>query len=163
MPTRLAHIGIAVRSIADARNFYEEVLGLTVESIEDVESEGVRVALLPFPGGKVELLEPMDDDTPVGRFLDKHGEGLHHVSFDVPDVRKTILAGIEHGVETVGEAPRNGAEGREIAFFHPLFTHGVLVEVAGPPAGASGAAAGARSDVDADMDIDEPPVGGYPE
>lgn len=132
MAVRLAHIGIAVHSIVDARNFYEEVLGLTVESIEDVESEGVRVAMLPFPGGEVELLEPLGGDTPVGRFLEKHGEGLHHVSFDVPDVQRTIRAGIEHGVDTVGEAPRTGAGGREIAFFHPLFTHGVLVEVAGP-------------------------------
>lgn len=132
MAVRLAHIGIAVHSIVDARNFYEEVLGLSVESIEDVESEGVRIAMLPFPGGEVELLEPLAGDTPVGRFLEKHGEGLHHVSFDVPDVQRTIRAGIEHGVETVGEAPRTGAEGREIAFFHPLFTHGVLVEVAGP-------------------------------
>lgn len=132
MSVCLAHIGIAVRSIADARIFYEEVLGLKVEKIEDIASEGVRVALLPFPGGEIELLEPLDPDTPVGRFLAKHGEGLHHVAFDVPDVRKAILAGIEHGVETVGEAPRPGAEGREIAFFHPLFTHGVLVEVAGP-------------------------------
>ncbi|MDX1661777.1 MAG: methylmalonyl-CoA epimerase [Gemmatimonadota bacterium] len=132
MTVRLAHIGIAVHSIPDARNFYEEVLGLSVESIEDVESEGVRVAMLPFPGGEVELLEPLGEDTPVGRFLAKHGEGLHHVSFDVPDVQRTILAGIEHGVETVGDAPRTGAEGRPIAFFHPLFTHGVLVEIAGP-------------------------------
>jgi len=130
---QLAHIGIAVRSIADARIFYEEVLGLEVERIEDIESEGCRVALLPFDGGELELLEPLRDDSPVGRFLAKHGEGLHHVSFDVPDVRKAIRAGYEHGVETVGEAPRTGAEGREIAFFHPLFTHGVLVEVAGPP------------------------------
>jgi methylmalonyl-CoA epimerase len=129
---RLAHIGIAVRSIPDARIFYEEVLGLEVEKIEDIESEGVRVALIPFEGGEVELLEPLRDDSPVGRYLAKHGEGLHHVSFDVPDVRKSILAGLEHGVETVGEAPRKGAEGREIAFFHPLFTHGVLIEVAGP-------------------------------
>ncbi len=135
MAVRLAHIGIAVHSIVDARNFYEEVLGLTVESIEDVESEGVRVAMLPFPGGEVELLEPLGEDTPVGRFLEKHGEGLHHVSFDVPDVQRTIRAGIEHGVDTVGEAPRTGAGGREIAFFHPLFTHGVLVEVAGPRPG----------------------------
>jgi methylmalonyl-CoA epimerase len=132
MTVRLAHIGIAVRSIVDARVFYEEVLGLEVEKIEEIASEGVRVALLPFPGGEIELLEALDPETPVGRFLAKHGEGLHHVSFDVPDVRKAILAGIEHGVETVGEAPRLGAEGREIAFFHPLFTHGVLVEVAGP-------------------------------
>lgn len=132
MDVRLAHIGIAVRSIADARIFYEEVLGLKVEKVEDLPGEGVRVALLPFPGGEIELLEPVEDDTPVGRFLNKHGEGLHHVSFDVPDVRGAIHAGIEHGVETVGEAPRVGAEGREIAFFHPLFTHGVLIEVAGP-------------------------------
>ncbi len=129
---RLAHIGIAVRSIADARIFYEEVLGLEVERIEEIESEGCRVAMLPFDGGELELLEPLRDDSPVGRFLARHGEGLHHVSFDVPDVRRAILAGIEHGVETVGEAPRKGAEGRDIAFFHPLFTHGVLVEVAGP-------------------------------
>jgi len=129
---QLAHIGIAVRSIADARIFYEEVLGLEVERIEEIESEGCRVALLPFDGGELELLEPLRDDSPVGRFLAKHGEGLHHVSFDVPDVRRAVMAGIEHGVETVGEAPRKGAEGREIAFFHPLFTHGVLIEVAGP-------------------------------
>ena len=135
MTVRLAHIGIAVRSIAEARNFYEEVLGLEVEEIEEIESEGVRVALMPFPGGEVELIEPLGKDTPVGRFLERHGEGLHHVSFDVPDVRGTIRAGIEHGVETVGEAPRTGAEGREIAFFHPLFTHGVLIEVAGPRPG----------------------------
>lgn len=135
MSVRLAHIGIAVRSIAEARVFYEGVLGLEVEKVEDIPTEGVRVALLPFPGGEVELLEPLENDTPVGRFLAKHGEGLHHVSFDVPDVRRSILAGLEHGVETVGEAPRIGAEGREIAFFHPLFTHGVLVEVAGPRPG----------------------------
>lgn len=132
LSVRLAHIGIAVRSIAEARTFYEEVLGLEVADIEEVPSEGVRLALLPFPGGKVELLEPLGEDSPVGRFLDRHGEGLHHVSFDVPDVRQSIRAGIEHGVETVGEAPRPGAEGREIAFFHPLFTHGVLIEVASP-------------------------------
>lgn len=132
MPVRLAHVGIAVRSIAEARVFYEEVLGLEVESIEDVASEGVRVASLPFAGGEVELLEPLEEDTPVGRFLAKHGEGLHHLAFRVPDVRQAIHAGLEHGVDTVGEAPRAGAGGREIAFFHPLFTHGVLVEVAGP-------------------------------
>ena len=132
MEVRLAHIGIAVRSIADARIFYEEVLGLEVESIEEIESEGCRVALLPFDGGELELIEPLREDTPVGRFLAKHGEGMHHISFDVPDVRKAISAGFQHGVETVGEAPRKGAEGREIAFFHPLFTHGVLIEVAGP-------------------------------
>jgi methylmalonyl-CoA epimerase len=129
MTVRLAHVGIAVRSIVDARIFYEEVLGLAVESVEEIESEGVKVALLPFPGGEIELLEPLREDSPVGRFLDKHGEGLHHLSFEVPDVHQSILAGIEHGVETVGEAPRKGAEGREIAFFHPLFTHGVLIEV----------------------------------
>ncbi len=132
MSVSLAHIGIAVHSIAEARAFYEEVLGLSVEGIEEVPGEGVRVALLPFAGGAVELIEPLEDDSPVGRFLERHGEGLHHVSFDVPDVRRAIIAGIEHGVETVGDAPRRGAEGREIAFFHPLFTHGVLIEVAGP-------------------------------
>lgn len=136
MTTRLAHIGIAVHSIVEARDFYEEVLGLEVEEIEEVPSEGVKIAMLPFPGGKIELIEPLDDDTPVGRFLEKHGEGLHHVSFDVPDVQDTILTGVEHGVETVGEAPRTGAEGREIAFFHPLFTNGVLIEIAGPRPGA---------------------------
>ena len=131
MSVRLAHIGIAVRSIVDARVFYEEVLGLSVESVEEIESEGVKVALLPFPGGEIELLEPLAEDTPVGRFLEKHGEGLHHLSFEVPDVHRSIVAGFEHGVETIGEAPRKGAEGRDIAFFHPLFTHGVLVEVCG--------------------------------
>ena len=114
MTVRLAHVGIAVRSIVDARIFYEEVLGLEVESVEEIESEGVKVALLPFPGGEIELLEPLSDDTPVGRFLEKHGEGLHHLSFEVPDVRRSIVAGIEHGVETVGEAPRKGAEAGKV-------------------------------------------------
>ena len=132
MSVRLAHIGIAVHSIAEARTFYEEVLGLTVDEIEQVPGEGIKVALIPFAGGAVELIEPVENDSSVGRFLERHGEGLHHVSFDVPDVRGAIIAGIEHGVETVGDAPRQGAEGREIAFFHPLFTHGVLVEIAGP-------------------------------
>lgn len=140
MDVRLAHIGVAVRSIFDARVFYEEVLGLEVRHIEEIPSEGVKVALIPFDGGEIELLEPTDPDTPVGRFLAKHGEGLHHVSFDVPDVHQAILAGIEHGVETVGEAPRIGAAGREIAFFHPLFTHGVLIEVAGQAPAREGAA-----------------------
>ncbi|MGH7559141.1 MAG: methylmalonyl-CoA epimerase, partial [Gemmatimonadota bacterium] len=139
---QLAHVGIAVRSIYDARVFYEEVLGLEVRDIEEIASEGVKIALIPFDGGEIELLEPLEPDTPIGRFLDKHGEGLHHVSFDVPDVRGAILAGIEHGVETVGEAPRMGSEGREIAFFHPLFTHGVLVEVAGPRGEETGDLAG---------------------
>lgn len=129
MSVRLAHIGIAVRSIVDARIFYEEVLGLEVESVEEIEAEGVKVALLPFPGGEIELLEPLAEDTPVGRFLERNGEGLHHISFEVPDVHRAIVSGIERGVETVGDAPRKGAGGRDIAFFHPLFTHGVLVEV----------------------------------
>lgn len=147
MTVRLAHIGIAVHSIVDARNFYEEVLGLEVTEIEEVASEGVWVAFLPFDGGAVELIEPLDEDTPIGRFLAKHGEGLHHVSFDVPDVRESILAGIERGVETVGEAPRQGAAGREIAFFHPLFTHGVLIEVASPAGeGSREEAGGAPAD-----------------
>lgn len=136
MTVRLAHVGIAVHSIPDARNFYEEVLGLEVEEIEEIPSEGVKAAMLPFPGGMVELLEPLEEDTPVGRFLEKHGEGLHHLSFDVPDIHETIMAGVEHGVETVGEAPRTGGGGREIAFFHPLFTHGVLIEVSEPVPGA---------------------------
>jgi methylmalonyl-CoA epimerase len=137
MSVRLAHIGIAVHSIVDARIFYEEVLGLEVTEIEEIPAEGVKVAMLPFPGGQVELLEPTEEDTPVGRFLAKHGEGLHHLAFDVPDVHGAIVAGIEHGVETVGEAPRPGAGGRDIAFFHPLFTHGVLIEVSGEKASDS--------------------------
>ena len=150
MKVRLAHIGIAVRSIFDARVFYEEVLGLRVREIEEIPSEGVKVAFIPFDGGEIELLEPLAPDTPVGRFLDKHGEGLHHISFDVPDVHGAILAGIEHGVETVGEAPRKGAEGREIAFFHPLFTHGVLIEVAGPRTEQAGDLAGAAGEAAAE-------------
>lgn len=150
LKVQLAHIGIAVRSIYDARVFYEEVLGLQVQGIEEIASEGVKVAFIPFDGGEIELLEPTDPDTPVGRFLDRHGEGLHHVSFDVPDVREAILTGIEHGVETVGEAPRMGAEGREIAFFHPLFTHGVLVEVAGPRGEQTGDLAGAAGEAGAE-------------
>src|SRR5687768_17345551 len=112
MSVRLAHVGIAVRSIVDARIFYEEVLGLEVESVEEIESEGVKVALLPFPGGEIELLEPLSDDTPVGRYLEKHGEGLHHLSFEVPDVRRSIVAGLEHGGRDGGRGTPGGPRDR---------------------------------------------------
>ena len=126
------HVAIVVKNTEEALRFYRDTLGLPLLFSEVMADQNVRLTHLDLGGGHLQLVEPLTADHPLSEHLRKHGEGLHHLSFDVPDVRRAIMAGIEHGVETVGEAPRKGAEGREIAFFHPLFTHGVLIEVAGP-------------------------------
>ena len=126
----LQHIGVAVESIESAARVYRGLLGLEVRAVEDVPAEGVRAGFLPLAGGgAIELLEPTAAESAVGRFLARHGPGIHHLSFRVPDCRAAIRAAEAAGVRAIPPAPRPGADGALVAFFHPQDTGGVLIEV----------------------------------
>jgi len=122
------HLGIAVKSIASARGFYE-ALGLTVVHEEVVESEGVRTAMIPVGESRIELLEPISADSPVGRFLAKRGEGLHHVAIHVEDISGALEALKAKGVRLISEDLEIGAGGHLYFFIHPESAGGVLVEI----------------------------------
>jgi methylmalonyl-CoA epimerase len=126
--TSLDHLGIAVRSIEQALLFYEQQLGLGVALRETVEQEKVRVAMLPLEGSRIELLEPTEQDSPVGKFLDKRGEGLHHIAIKVPDLRAAVDRLRAAGARLLNE-PRLGAGGHLYVFVHPASTGGVLLEL----------------------------------
>jgi methylmalonyl-CoA epimerase len=123
------HVGIAVRSIAEARKFYE-ALGLAVESIEEIPSEGVRVAMIPLGGTRIELLEPLDADSAVGRFLAKRGPGIHHVCLATADVRGDSDRLRDSGYQVLRDEPTLGAGGHRVQFIHPKSSGGVLYELA---------------------------------
>jgi methylmalonyl-CoA/ethylmalonyl-CoA epimerase len=122
------HLGIAVKSIAGSRGFYE-AMGLTVMHEEVVEQEQVRTAMIPVGEGRIELLEPTSADSPVGRFLAKRGEGLHHVALHVEDISGTLEALKAKGVRLVSEDIQIGAGGHLYFFVHPESAGGVLVEI----------------------------------
>src|SRR5277367_2822353 len=126
--TSIDHLGIAVRSIDQALGFYQKQLGLTVGARETVAHEKVHVAMLPLDGSRIELLEPTEADSPVGRFLDKRGEGLHHVALKVPDLNAAVERLRASGARLLNE-PRAGAGGHLYVFVHPSSTGGVLIEL----------------------------------
>jgi methylmalonyl-CoA epimerase len=126
---KIDHLGIAVRSISDSLSFYREVLGMEPAAAETVEDQGVRVALLPVGESRIELLEPFSDDTPVGRFIAKRGEGLHHICYEVEDLASKMEDLKSRGVRVLDGYPRRGAEGKLVAFLHPASANGVLVEL----------------------------------
>lgn len=128
MIERIDHVGIAVTSIAEARRFYES-LGLAVTAIEEVPSEGVRVALIPCGESRIELLEPLSPDSAVGRFLARRGPGIHHVCLATGDVRGDSERLREAGYEVLREQPTRGAEGCWVQFVHPRSSGGVLYEL----------------------------------
>ncbi len=127
---KLDHLGIATKSLADSKAFYRDALGLTPVWEETVERDGVRVAAFALGEAKIELLEPLRPDSPVGKFLTSRGEGLHHICFEVEDLEGTLKALMARGVPLIDEAPRPGAHGRRIAFVHPRGARGVLLELA---------------------------------
>lgn len=127
--TRLEHIGIAVREPAAVAELLERLLGIEQYKTEEVLSEGVRTHFLDAGGAKLELLEALNDSSPVARFLERRGEGVHHLAFEVDDVADTIRRGRELGLVPLSEEPIPGADGKHVAFFHPKSTHGVLIEV----------------------------------
>ena len=127
---KIDHLGIAVHSLAEALAFYRDALGLEVSGTETVADQGVRVAMLPVGESRVELLEATGPDTPVGRFLEKRGAGLHHVCYRVPDIQAALDRLRATGARLIDERPRLGAGGHLVAFVHPSATGGVLVELA---------------------------------
>jgi methylmalonyl-CoA/ethylmalonyl-CoA epimerase len=130
---RIHHVGIVVKELREAFGFYREVLGLPLLKEREITDQGVRAALLAAGDTEIELLEPLAPTTSVGRFLARHGEGLHHLCFETPDVSDSLATLKEHGVELLDTTPRPGLAG-QIAFLHPRACSGVLVELATPPA-----------------------------
>jgi methylmalonyl-CoA/ethylmalonyl-CoA epimerase len=126
---RLDHVGMAVPDLAAARALYEQVLGLEVTHEEVITEQGVHELLLRAGDAFVQLVAPLDPDTPVGRFLVRRGEGLHHVGYAVPDVAAAVADLRTQGFEVIDPAPRIGSGGSTIAFIHPKSMQGVLVEL----------------------------------
>ena len=133
---KVHHVALIVRSIKEASRFWQETLGLELESVLDIPQDKVRIAFLTVGESKVELVEPTDDTTGVARFLESKGEGFHHVCFEVANLAETLLRLEIDGLELIDSAPRRGAEG-PVAFIHPRSCHGVLVELIEAPGGPS--------------------------
>lgn len=128
-PTHIEHIGIAVKNLEESIGFYESVLGLKCYSIEEVRDQKVRTAFFKLGDTKIELLESTRDDGPIARYIEKKGEGVHHIAFAVENLEGALNETREKGIRLIDENPRAGAEGLDIAFLHPKSTHGVLIEL----------------------------------
>lgn len=126
---RIDHIGIATSKIDDALALWRDALGLQVDFTEEVTEQGVRVAMLPIGETHIELLEPLSEDSPVGKFLQKRGPGIHHVAIKVSDIRASLAELKEKGTRLIDEIPRRGAGGCLVAFVHPSSANGVLLEL----------------------------------
>ena len=126
---KIDHLGIAVRSIDEALGLYDEALGLECVHRETVVGDGVKVALVPVGESRIEVLEPVTPDTPVGRFLEKRGEGLHHICLEVDNLAETLARLKRVGRRLIDETPRIGVGKKKIAFVHPSSCHGVLLEL----------------------------------
>jgi len=129
MKAVLDHVGIAVRDLEDALRFYRDALGFEIEAPEEVASQRVRAHFIPLGDSAVELLEATAPDSPIAKYLEKHGPGLHHVTLRVEDVRAALAQLKARGVRLIDETPRPGAHGSLVAFIHPSSAHGVLVEL----------------------------------
>lgn len=128
-PTHIEHIGIAVKNLQEAIKYYENVLGLKCYGIEEVSDQKVRTAFFQVGQTKLELLEATSEESPIAKFIEKKGEGIHHLAFAVEGL-KDMLGEVEaKGVQLIDKAPRKGAEGLDIAFLHPKSTLGVLTEL----------------------------------
>ena len=128
MVKRIAHIGVATRSIASASEIYE-ALGMTIGGVEEVEDQQVRVALIKVGESAIELLEATDPTSPIARFVEKRGEGIHHIALEVDDIEKHLELLSSKGVELVDAVPGKGVDGAAVAFIHPRGTGGVLIEL----------------------------------
>jgi methylmalonyl-CoA/ethylmalonyl-CoA epimerase len=128
-PSHVEHIGIAVKDLDESIRFYEEVLGLQCYNIEEVKDQKVRTAFFQVGDSKIELLESTDPEGPIGKFVEKKGEGVHHVAFSVDNIEEELENAKQKGIRLIDEKPRKGAEGLDIAFIHPKATHGTLIEL----------------------------------
>jgi methylmalonyl-CoA/ethylmalonyl-CoA epimerase len=130
-PTHIEHIGVAVKSLKEAISFYENVLGLDCYAIEEVKDQKVKTAFFMVGQTKIELLESTDPEGPIGKFIEKKGEGIHHIAFAQEDIAASLKNAEENGVQLIDKNPRKGAEGLNIGFLHPKSTFGVLMEFCG--------------------------------
>ncbi|MFW6216812.1 MAG: methylmalonyl-CoA epimerase, partial [Desulfohalobiaceae bacterium] len=128
MLEKIDHLGIAVNSLQEARQFYEGALGLSCEKVEEVPSQKVRTAFYELGGVHIELLEPMDEESPVAKFLAKNGPGVHHVAYAVDDVQAQLEQAQQAGCKLINQEPVPGAGGKQVAFLHPKSSFGVLTE-----------------------------------
>jgi methylmalonyl-CoA/ethylmalonyl-CoA epimerase len=129
MLTKINHIGIAVTSIDETIPFYRDMLGMALLGIEEVAEQQVKVAMLQIGESKIELLEPTSPDSPVARFLEKNGPGVHHLAYEVEDIETAILKLEREGMRMIDRTSRAGAHGARIAFIHPKSSNGVLTEL----------------------------------
>jgi len=128
-PSHIEHIGIAVKSLDEAIPYYEQLLGSSCYAIEEVADQRVRTAFFKIGQTKIELLESTSPEGPVGKFIEKKGEGIHHIAFAVDGLEKALEKVKAQGIRLIDEQPRKGAEGLHIAFLHPKSTFGVLTEL----------------------------------
>lgn len=126
--THIEHIGIAVKNLEESIKYYEGVLGLKCYSIEEVAEQKVKTAFFKVGQTKIELLESTDPEGPIGKYIEKKGEGIHHIAFHVNDLQSALDEANEKGIRLIDEKPRGGAEGLDIGFLHPKSTNGVLTE-----------------------------------
>lgn len=126
---KIEHIGIATRALDEALLFWRDALGLEVTETEEVAEQKVRVAMLPLGESRVELLEPTSADSPVAKFIEKRGAGIHHIAVRVEDIRESLARLKEQGIRLIDETPRIGAGGCLVAFVHPSSANGVLLEL----------------------------------
>ena len=126
---KIDHIGIAVRSLADAVKTYEDVIGLKVSGYETVQDQAVNLAMIPIGDSRIELLEPLHANSPIEKFMAKRGEGMHHIAVEVDDIEAALERFKASGARLIDATPRRGAHNTKIAFIHPASTHGVLLEL----------------------------------
>ena len=132
MLTKINHIGIAVKSLDETLPFYRDCLGMAFKGCEEVAEQKVKVAMLQIGESKIELLEPTADDSPVAKFLEKNGPGVHHVAYETHDIEAAIAHLQGEGARMIDTVPRSGAHGTRIAFVHPKSSNGVLTELCQP-------------------------------
>ncbi len=131
--THIEHIGIAVKNLEDAIKYYEDVLGLKCYAVEEVKDQKVKTAFFQIGQTKIELLETTDPDGPIGKFIEKRGEGIHHLAFAVNNLPSALNELKVKEIKLIDVSPRRGAEGLDIAFIHPKSTYGVLTELCEKP------------------------------
>jgi methylmalonyl-CoA/ethylmalonyl-CoA epimerase len=127
--THIEHIGIAVKNLDEAIKYYEDILGLKCYSVEEVTDQKVKTAFFKVGQTKIELLESTDPEGPIAKFIEKKGEGIHHLAFNVNGLQLALNEAKDKGLKLIDEQPRKGAEGLDIAFLHPKSTYGVLTEL----------------------------------
>ena len=129
MIVKIDHIGIAVQSINNALKFFEDALGMKLDHIASEEGGRTQVAFMPVGSSDVELVEPQDAESGLGKFLAKRGEGIHHICFEVDDIQAALARLKAHGAQLIDETPRTNSSGMRFAFIHPKSAHGVLIEL----------------------------------